>query len=189
MKKLFFVAGSLLVTSTLTFAHTLNDFPDVRIGKLEENNNGKEIIKEQRIGNHDEISGLTEGQFASDFPDATNVRFETTKDFDKISFRQGAKELTAYYDFQSQLVGTTENRNFRDLPTNAQHKILEKYAGYTIADVVEFNDNQNNSTETILYGTPYDDGDNYFVELKTIGKAILVKVNLSGGVDFATALK
>jgi hypothetical protein len=189
MKKLFLVVGSLLVATTLTFSHSNNDLKNARKGKMEENDNIKEIMKEQRIGNYDGISGLTKSQFASDFPDATNVHFESTKDFDEISFLQGTKEITAYYNSQSQLEGTTEKKAFNDLPSNAQHKILEKYPGYAIADVVEFNDNQSNSTEMILYGTRYDDGDNYFVELKTNSKAILVKVDLSGGVDFATTLK
>ncbi len=189
MKKLFLVAGSLLVTTTLTFAHSNNELSDARKGKSEENVNRKEIVKEKRIGNLDDVGVLTKSQFANDFPDATNVHFESTKDFDKISFVQGAKEFTAYYDYQSQLVGTTEKKSFADLPSNAQYEILRKYAGYAIADVVEFNDNQSDNSEMILYGNSYHDGDNYFVELKSNSKAILVKVDLSGRVDFATTLK
>ena len=189
MKKLFLVAGSLLMATTLTFAHPNNGLSEARKGKLEENDKRKEMIKEQRTGNHDVVGGPTKSQFANDFPDAMNVHFESTKDFDKISFMQGSREITAYYDYQSQLIGTTEKKAFADLPQHAQKAILEKYAGYAIADIVEFNDNQSNGTETILYGSSHDDGDNYFLELKTNGKAILVKVDLSGRVDFATTLK
>jgi hypothetical protein len=189
MKKLFLVAGCLLVTTTLTFAHSNHELSDARKGKSEEDDNRKEIVKEKRIGNLDDVGVLTKSQFANDFPDATNVHFESTKDFDKISFVQGSKEFTAYYDYQSQLVGTTEKKSFADLPSNAKYEILRKYAGYAIADVVEFNDNQSDNSEMILYGNSYHDGDNYFVELKTNSKAILVKVDLSGRVDFATTLK
>jgi hypothetical protein len=189
MKKLFLVAGSLLVATTLTFAHPISKLGETRKGQLEENDNRKEIINEQGTGNQQDVSQLTKSQFANDFPDAMNVHFESTKDFDKISFMQGSREITAYYDYQSQLIGTTEKKAFADLPQNAQKAILEKYAGYAIADIVEFNDNQSNGTETILYGNSHDDGDNYFLELKTNGKAILVKVDLSGRVDFATTLK
>jgi hypothetical protein len=189
MKKLFLVAGALMVTSTLTFAHNKNGLIEARKGNLEENDYRKEIIIEQRIGNPSEVSGITKSQFTNDFPDATNVHFESTRDFDKISFMQGAKEITAYYDYQSQLLGTTEKKAFTDLPSNAQNEILEKYSGYAIADVVEFNDNQSNNSEMVLYGNSYDDGDNYFVELKANSKAILVKVDLAGGVQFATTLR
>jgi len=189
MKKLILIVGSLLVTTTLTFAHSNNELCDTRKGKLEENENRKEITKEQRIGNRDDVGGLTKKQFANDFPDATNVHFDSIKDFDKISFMQGAQEITAYYDFQNQLVGTTKQKDFTDLPLNAQHEILRRYASYAIGDVVEFNNNQSNNEEMILYGNSFDDGDNYFVELKTYSKAILVRVDLSGGVDFAGRLK
>src|ERR1700730_6218748 len=126
MKKLFLVAGSLLVATTLTFAHPNNGLSEARKGKLEENDNRKEMIKEQRTGNHDFVGGPTKSQFTNDFPGATNVHFESTRDFDKISFMQGTKEITAYYDYQSQLIGTTEKKAFTDLPPNAQKEILEK---------------------------------------------------------------
>jgi hypothetical protein len=178
-----------MVTSTLTFAYNKNGLRETRKGDLKENDYRKEIILEQRIGSHSEVSGITKSQFANDFPDAMNVHFESKRDFDKISFMQGAKEITAYYDYQSQLIGTTEMKSFNDLPSNAQNEILDKYPGYTIADIVEFNDNQSINAEMVLYGNSYDDGDNYFVELKANSKAILVKVNLSGGVLFATTLR
>ncbi len=97
--------------------------------------------------------------------------------------------MYAYYDDRDQLVGTILKESFADLPDNAQKEIQNKYPGYTIANVVRFSGNGSDDTETVLYEKSMDDTDNYFVELKNDSKAIVVKVDLSGGVNYLTTMK
>ena len=60
---------------------------------------------------------------------------------------------------------------------------------FTITGVIKFNDNESDHIDMILYGTPLHDGDNYFVELKNDISVIVVKVDLSGGINFLTTIK
>ena len=180
MKKIFLVAG-ILLTTAVTFAQNNNDAKQV---KMEGSDTKKELRKEHRAESRNEVSYFTRRHFAKDFPGAKNVRFETTNDFDKVSFLSGKKNLTAYYDYRNKLVGTTQKKTFADLPEKAQKEILKKYEDYTIAGIIKFDDNEDNDTDMILYGTSFDDADNYFVELKKDDKAIVVKVDLAGYVSY-----
>jgi hypothetical protein len=137
----------------------------------------------------DDPGPSVKNQFADDFPDAKNVHFARLKDLNEVSFTQGKDEMIAYYDDRSELTGTIQKESFADLPDNAKKEIQHKYAGYTIGNVVQYHDNESDDTEMVLYEKSMDDGDNYFVELKNDSKAIIVKVNLSGGVDYLTTMK
>ncbi len=181
MKKIFLAASIILMSATVTFAQ--------KEASIEGKEAKKELRSERRAENRSEVSDLTRNQFAMDFPGAKNVQFVKTKDFDEVSFMSGKKKLIAYYDVDSKLVGTTQNKTFADLPENAQKEILKKYAGYSVAAVVKYDDNENNETDMILYGTTFNDADNYFVELSDASKAIVVKVDLLGGVSFFKEIK
>ena len=189
MKKIFLVAGILFTTTTVTFAHSTMDSKDRKETRIERKKTRKELRRERGAENRSEVSDLTKDQFAIDFPDAKNVRFETTKNFDVVAFMSGEENLRAYYDDDSKLVGVTHEKSFADLPEKAQKEILEKYRGYTIAGIIKFDDNEDNDTDMILYATTFDDADNYFVELKNDSKAIVVKVDLQGEVSFFTNMK
>jgi hypothetical protein len=165
MKKIFLAAGISLVTATITFA--------------------QENINRDNAA----VNPLIKSQFETDFPNATNVDFESKKNFDEVSFTQDKEKISAYYDYNDQLIGTVQKKAFSDLPGNAQKEILKKYADYTITGVVKFNDNESDHMEMIMYGTSVHDEDNYFVELKNDSRVILVKVDLFGGIHFLTTMK
>jgi hypothetical protein len=186
MKKIFLAAGILLTTATVTFSQTSNDAKAVKMERTEAK---KELRSERRAENRNEVNVLTRDQFAIDFPGAKNVQFVKTKYFDEVTFLSGKKKLRAFYDDDNELVGTTQAKAFNDLPENAQKEIHKKYAGYAIADVIKFDDNETNDTDMIMFGTSFEDADNYFVELKKGNKAIVVKADLAGNVTFFTDMK
>lgn len=188
MKKIFLVAGILLVTTTVTFARNnsgRNDAKEVKMGK---NDTRKEIRKERGMEDQDDVSERTKAQFAIDFPDATNVHFVRTDNFDEVVFVQNKKKIRAYYDYDNNLVGITQKESFTDLPGNAQKEILEKYPGYTITHVIKGHDYEDNDMDMIYEG-PFDNTDDYFVELKNDSKEIVVKVDLSGDVSYFTTMR
>src|ERR1700690_736848 len=123
MKKIFLAAGITLVTATVTFA--------------------QDNISSENAA----VNSLIKSQFETDFPNATNVDFESKKNYDEVSFTQDKEKISAYYDYNNQLIGTVEKKAFSDLPANAQKEILKKYADYSITGVVKFNDNESDHTE------------------------------------------
>ena len=160
MKKILFVTSIMLVTATVTLAQ-----------------------------NNSAPSYFLENQFSTDFPGAKNVSFTVEKELSKVSFTLGNEKLNAYYDETNELLGTTKKETFADLPDNAKYEIIKKYAGYTVVDVIKFDDIENESVELSSYGSSLNEADNYFVELKNDDKAIVVKVDLSGGVDYIRDMK
>jgi len=189
MKKIFFVAGILFTTTTVTFAHNTLTRTDRKETRIERKKTRKELRREREAENRNEVSILTKIQFAADFPHAENVSFAKTENYDEVSFISDKKNLTAYYDYRSNLVGTTRNVTFADLPERGQKEILEKYGDYTITGVIKYDDNEDNDTDMILYGTSFDDADNYFVELKKDDEAIVVKIDLAGYASYFSEMK
>ena len=178
-----------MMVATVTLAHSTVNRRDRKETRIERKKARKELRRERRAENGNEVSDLTKSHFITDFPDAKNVRFVKTENFDEVAFISGKKELRAYYDYDSKLVGTTQDISFADLPENAQKEILNKYANYSVDSVIKFDDNESNDTDMIMFGTTFDDADNYFVELKNDNNAIVVKVGLLGEVSFFTNIK
>lgn len=189
MKKIFLATGILLAGATATFAHSNIIFKHHKEARMEKREARKELRRERRLENRDEVSNLTKNQFAIDFPKARNVRFVRSNDFDEVLFTSGKKQLKAYYDYDNELVGTTQSKTFADLPQNAQKEILKKYAGYTPREVIKFDDNESNETDMVMYGTPFDDADNYFVDLQSGNKDVIVKVDLAGNISLFKEMK
>ena len=131
---------------------------------------------------------IIKSAFTADFPDAENVHYARVKNLNEISFTQAKQEMYAYYDDNLDLIGTIRKDSLANLPENAKKEIQKKYPGYAISGVVTFDENGSDDLEMILDGTPMDDADNYFVELKNDSKALIVKVDLSGGVDYLTKM-
>ena len=159
MKKIFLAAGIILIPAMAVFA------------------------KDHDRGYANDADPAIESQFRADFPDATNVHFTRAKGLNVVSFTQDKETVSAYYDSRDQLLGTIHKQSFADLPDNAQNEIQHKYHGFSAANIVRFDDNQSQHTEMILYGVSLDDADNYFVELKNDSKTIVLKVDLTGGLE------
>jgi hypothetical protein len=192
MKKIFLATGIMMVAAT-TFAHDNIDRRARKEARTEKREVRREAREERNMArkaeNQIEVSNLTKEQFATDYPDARNVHYKKTNNYDEVFFTSGRKALRAYYDYDNKLVGTTQTKSFTDLPENAQKEILKKYAGYSIADVVLFRDNEDNNMDMILYDMPFDDADSYFVELKNDNKAIALRVDMPGYVYFFKDIK
>jgi hypothetical protein len=196
MKKFFLTTGILMVTAiTATYAQDDINDNDANEVKSAYSNILNEIQKEGTETNQNAVSVFTRNQFASDFPDATNIRFEKTKDFDEVNYSQKGRKTTAYYDANGELVGTFRNRSFRDLTADAQTEIVNRYSGYTVVSVVRFNANSDNESyidnnaELPFFEDSLEDSSHYFVELKNDNKAIVLMVGLSGEVSYFTTMK
>jgi hypothetical protein len=196
MKKLFFLPAATFILATTVNAQTnedpaKNDMATTSIGKSGSlmKKEKKEERKELRKLKGNEVSYQAKQAFYRDFENIQVSQWERLDNFDETTFIKDGQAMSAFYDYDAQLVGTTANKTFTDLPANAQKYIDKKYADYTIGDVLFFDDNELNETDMILYNTQFDDQDSYFVELNKDNKKIVLQVAMNGDVSFFTRLK
>jgi hypothetical protein len=130
------------------------------------------------------VSEIAKTHFYTDFGSVQNAMWKRAGTYDEVTFTKGGKKMTSFYDYDANLVGTTEPKKFADLPANAQKEIKTKYKDYTIGAVIFYNDNEVNETDMIMYGTQFDDADNYFVEVSKANKTTILQVNMAGDVIF-----
>ena len=146
----------------------------------------KKAIKTEREELHklegNVVSEQTKTAFYADFGKVPNVKWKRAVYLDEAVFTKDGKEMKAYYDFYSKLVGTTMLKTFADLPIKSQKEIKAKYKDYKIGTVVFFDDNEANDSDMYFYNTQFSDADNYFVELSKDTKKIVVQVNAEGEV-------
>ena len=135
------------------------------------------------------VSVMSKDNFAKDFGNLPNVQWKRVNTYDEATFMKDGKEMKAFYDFDSKLVGTTTHVTFADVPAKGQKEIKKQYKDYTVESVVFFDDNEANETDMILYGVQFDDSDNYFVELAKGTNKIILQVNSSGEVFLFKQLK
>ena len=183
MKKIFLSMAVLLLAGVL-----LANKAD-REAKKEARREKKATKIQEREAREGVVSYQTEEHFSIDFPKATNVIFERTKNFDEAEFTLDGKNLRAYYDIRAELIGTTSDETFAALPESAQKEINKEYKDYEVKKVIMFHDNQDNDTDMVLYGSSFEDTDNYFVQIEKDGKNIVLQVTPLGLVSYYTQLR
>lgn len=155
--------------------------------------NRKEVRKERheqkitlRALEGKDVNALSKQQFAVDFGNVPNVTWSREMYFDKAAFTDDkGRHVSAFYDENGALVGTTRPASFDELPAAGKKEIMKHFSNYADAPVIFFDDNEENETDMILYGMQFDDADNYFIELKDKkDKPIALKVDMSGNVSF-----
>ena len=194
MKKLLiFSAAGIIIAASVSAQTNLevlnNDVASLNKNETTTKKEKKEERKEIRKLKGQEVTYQSREAFFKDFGDVPVTKMERTVNFDKFIFTQNGQEMTAYYDIEANLVGTVTDKTFSDLPANAQKYIQDKYKDYTPGSVIYFDDNELNETDMILFGTQFDDADNYFVELKKENKNIIVQVNMKGEVGYFSEMK
>ena len=194
MKKVIILSAIAIVVTVAVNAqadeaYVKNDMDMSNKQRPIERKQRREDRKELRKLNSEEVSNLSKEEFYSDFGDMPNTQWERSGNFDEVTFTKDEQVVTAFYDNNSKLVGTTSGRSFTDIPVAAQKLINEQYKDYSVADVIFFDDNEFNETDMVLFNQQFEDADNYFVELKKDNKKIVLEVNVEGEVSYFTRLK
>lgn len=192
MKKLFILSAAAILTAGALQAQ--NQEVAIRSNEKMLNKQEKTLHKEKKEDRKElralkgkEVSYEAREQFYRDFGDIT-AAWKRESFFDVATFNKDGQQQSAFYDADAQLVGVTMHKSFADLPVKTKSLILSKYKDYTVADVILFDDNEQNDSDMILYGTQFEDADNYFIELVKADKKIILKSTLDGGVSFFTSL-
>jgi len=181
MKKLAVVSMSVL------FAFIVNNLQAQVNGQEQANLTKKELKTERKVIRNPEVSYVSKfskNNFYTDFGNIPNVEWSKDANFDMATFTENGQKTEAFYDHDANLVGTTTLKSFADLPAKSQQEIKSRYKDYSIGQVILFDDNESNDTDMVLYGTPFNDADNYFVELKKGNEKIVVRVDETGFVYF-----
>jgi len=185
MKHVIIIGSMLLFTGTITFAqdevanNEANHFTSHKLSKAQREEN-RTIRKEKSAT---EPNYTTEQNFMVEFPDATNVSWKRTG-IEEAMFTLNGKEMKAFYDYNHELIGTTTQVSYFNMPDNARKYIEKHYSDYTTQSVILFDDNEYNASDMILYGNPFEDADNYFIELSNNNRKIVLEVNMEGLVTF-----
>jgi hypothetical protein len=181
MKRLAITALTFLILVSMTQAQTTQETKTQKKETKKEAKSEKEALK-NLDGN--KVSTIAMNSFKTDFPNAKNTQWKRNGTFDEASFTNGGKQMTAFYDIEGKLVGTTQVAALTDLPANAQTEIKSKYKDYTVGPVVFFDDNEANPTDMVMYGVQFDDADTWLVELVKGSSKIVVQVEKNGSVGF-----
>jgi len=144
----------------------------------------KEAKKEKRKLEGEEVSTLAKDHFYSDFGQIDNAKWERGPQFDEVTFTKDGTALTAYYDYSNNLVGTTSNKKWADLPAKAQKEIEKQYKGYATGAIILFDDNEANNTNMYLFGNQFEGADHYFVTVNKDQKEIILMVKTDGEVSY-----
>jgi hypothetical protein len=129
------------------------------------------------------VSVQSKAQFYVQFGNVQNVQWERQDYFDMARFVKDGKQMKAYFDNDGELVGTSIQTDMKALPAKAQLEIAKKYGDYSVGDVILYDDNNEQISDIILFGTQMESADNYFVELKKDNKRVIVEVTPEGRVD------
>ncbi|MDE3247945.1 MAG: hypothetical protein KGO82_04765 [Bacteroidota bacterium] len=136
-----------------------------------------------------EVSYFSEQSFYHDFGKQANVNWRHDGAFDIASFDINGVVESAYYDRDAVLVGTTQYKSFSELPAAARQYINERYADYSVDGVVFFDDNEANESDMIIFNRPFEDADNYFIELSKEGKKIVLESDPGGNIQYFTSIQ
>lgn len=184
MKTGIIIGSLLLFVATSAFS---KDEPILFKSRTNAHKINKAQREENRLLRREKLAATpnyaTEQHFLVDFPQATTISWKRDG-FEEASFTLNGKDMKAFYDYNNELVGTTTPVSYDEMPVYAQKYIEKHYAGYTPETVILYDDNEYNDTDMMLYGTPFEDEDNYFVELSNNEKKIVLQVNMEGLVTF-----
>ncbi|MDB5126693.1 hypothetical protein [Mucilaginibacter sp.] len=127
----------------------------------------------------DNVSYAVSAKFNSDFIGAENVTWKVSSKFQKATFTIDGVKKSAFYNLRGELIGVTENVQFKALPEKARKTIAEKYEGYFANEVIKYEVGDDNSFDSTVY----------FVDLKNSKEEVLVRVTPSAGVYFFQQVK
>lgn len=89
-----------------------------------------------------DVSKRVKDVFYDHFDNSIDVIWEKSDLYDVSTFTKDGNLMKAYYNSESELIGTTSYVPFTYLPEIGQKRIKEKYADYEIGKVAFYDDNE-----------------------------------------------
>ena len=203
MKKLIILSLAFFFSISLVFAQTKEKVKilieaekkieeEIKESKKELKKEQKELKvmkKELKMLEGSDVSNRVKESFNDEFGNITDVVWERSDFYDVATFTKDGNNTKAYYDFDSELIGTTSYVTFADLPEKGQEKINDKYKDYEIGKVIFYDDNESVDADFFIFETQYKHEDTYFVELTEGFNHIILRVHSNGDVSFFKNIK
>jgi len=136
MKKFLFTALLMIGLSLGAFAKTGND-------------EGKE-----------KISAPVKAKFNNQFYGAENVIWTASPKFRKATFTKDGVTMTAFYNWQNELVATTQLVEIMTLNPLAIKKLIKYYPGYQMGEIIKYN-----GSEEVYFVNLKNDQENFLVQI------------------------
>lgn len=83
--------------------------------------------------------------FKKDFTEATNVQWESGKDFTRATFHLNNQVMFAYYNADGNLLALSRNLSSSQLPIRLAADLKKDFSGYWITDLFEMASNHQSS--------------------------------------------
>jgi hypothetical protein len=195
MKKILLVWLSVSLSTYFVQAHPVSKNL-VAEAHIKHHKQGKTATGSKRHAKK-ALKKLTGANVSEQSKDAFYVQFGNVRDvqwaredyFDMATFNRDGKQMKAYFDNDGELVGTSIQTNVKALPVKSQLEIAKKYSGFTVGDVILYDDNNEQISDIILFGTQMESADNYFVELNKDTKRVILEVSPEGKVTLFKELR
>ncbi len=115
--------------------------------------------------------------FKTSFTNAKNVNWKLANEYVKASFEINGINKVAIYNYEGELIATSNKFEFNNLPQNAIETIAKKYPfpPYKLKDCIELVDADNEK--------------NYFVSFGTAKETVVLKISLAGKVSLFSKKK
>ena len=131
-----------------------------------------------------DVSKRVKDAFYDHFGNSIDAIWEKSDLYDVATFTKDGNLMKAYYNSESELIGTTSYVPFTYLPEIGQKRIKEKYADYEIGKVAFYDDNESVDVDFFIFELQFKHEDNFFVELTKESSHIILKVDTKGDVHF-----
>ncbi len=142
----------------------------------------KENKKDLRAAKKNQVSEFSKRQFEVDFGKNLSPVWSKTTHYDIVEFVKNGQKMVAYYN-QSNLIATSMDKTFADLPSKGQKHLKSKYKDYTINSVYFIDYRGSDASGGVQFYGRELDRDNYFVELQNGKKRMIIKVDESGNIE------
>lgn len=111
--------------------------------------------------------------YAHELVGADNVTWTKSGKYQKASFVKDGARMTAFYNWQNELIATTQIVDVTELPARAIGNLVKNFPGNKMGEIVRY---QNNETV-------------YFVNLTNEKEDFIVKVDAGSNVSYFKRLK
>jgi hypothetical protein len=127
------------------------------------------------------VSYTVVNKFAADFPNATDITWNVSNNYQRADFVLEGVQTSAFYNLQGEFVAITEDVTAKAVPAATLKEINEKYNGYAVDHVIVLQNNTElnpDAEETV-----------YFADLKKGEKEVLVRITSDAHIEFYKEVK
>ncbi len=126
------------------------------------------ILSTAFAANTKKVTNKVMNSFSKEFGNVENVSWTARPEFTKASFTSEGRNVDAFFDTDGNLLGTSRNVNFENVPAASKKAFAKRFPSYSVKEVVEFTE-----SESISYYVSAENNENKVV-FKLNGRTVSV---------------